>query len=266
MPGRPGTARGWDARVARPTSTSASRWNRAVLGYSPVRAATSRTPTGEPVARSRSSTSARLRPSAGPASGASSAFTSTGIVYINPASRNKAWRQKTVHTARPGLGIGLLGHQRMRPTQRRTRPARGGPPPGVLPTVTAARLPARGERGDQGRVAAHGAQLRGTGGGAARLIAAGQRLGEEPRVLPGVALPLVREIVFVVDRLHRAHRLARPAVHALIRVDVKHPLTLVDAIHRALLHARPVQHVHARLADHVSHPVPFPGGMLLLEF
>src|ERR1035441_3923592 len=64
----------------------------------------------------------------------------------------------------------------------------------------------------------------------------------------------------------RAHRLARPAVHALIRVDVKHPLTLVDAIHRALLHARPVQHVHARLADHVSHPVPFPGGMLLLEF
>jgi hypothetical protein len=47
-----------------------------------------------------------------------------------------------------------------------------------------------------------------------------------------------------------------PAVHAVIRVDLQHPLALVDAVHRALLYARPVQHIHARLADHVDHRAP----------
>src|ERR1019366_3180339 len=35
MLGRPGTVRARGARVTRPASTSASRWNRAVLGCSP---------------------------------------------------------------------------------------------------------------------------------------------------------------------------------------------------------------------------------------
>src|SRR5262249_22132004 len=88
---------------------------------------------------------------------------------------------------------------------------------------------------------------------AERLIAPRQRIGEEPGVLAGVHLPRIRQVILVVDRLYRARWLARPAIHALVRMDVQHPLALVDAVHRALLHARPVQHVHARLSDHVRH-------------
>src|SRR6185437_13844390 len=81
--------------------------------------------------------------------------------------------------------------------------------------------------GDERGVSADDAELAGTARRAERLVAAGERPGEELRVLPGVHLPLLRQIVLVVDRLHRAHRLARPAVHALVRVDVQHPLALV---------------------------------------
>src|SRR5699024_4290442 len=61
------------------------------------------------------------------------------------------------------------------------------------------------------------------------------------------------DVVLVVDGLDRAHRLARPAVHALVRVDVQRPGTLVDAVDRALLDARLVLDVHAGLGDHVRH-------------
>src|SRR5262249_36378526 len=39
-----------------------------------------------------------------------------------------------------------------------------------------------------------------------------------------VLLPLGRELVVDEDRLHRTHRLARPAIDALVRVDVEHRL------------------------------------------
>ena len=68
-----------------------------------------------------------------------------------------------------------------------------------------------------------------------------------------VVLPLVGQVVLVVDRLDRAHRLARAAVHALVRVDVERSLALVDAVHRALVDARAVLHIDARQRDDVGH-------------
>ncbi|MDT7569812.1 MAG: hypothetical protein QOG76_8436 [Pseudonocardiales bacterium] len=72
-------------------------------------------------------------------------------------------------------------------------------------------------------------------------------------VRPDVRAPLAGRVVFVEDRLDRAHRLACATVHTLARIDVQHPAACVDAVDRAFLDARPVQYVHARLSDHVGH-------------
>lgn len=64
---------------------------------------------------------------------------------------------------------------------------------------------------------------------------------------------LGRQVVLVVDRLHRAHRFTRPAVDALIRVDVEGSLTLVDAVDGAFVDAGAIDDVNARLANHVRH-------------
>ena len=68
-----------------------------------------------------------------------------------------------------------------------------------------------------------------------------------------VVLPLLRHVVLVVDGFHRADRLARTAVDALVGVDVEHPLALVDAVHGAFLDARLVKHINAGLRDDVGH-------------
>src|SRR5690242_10555978 len=63
-------------------------------------------------------------------------------------------------------------------------------------------------------------------------------------IVRGVALrkvlPLVRHRILREDRAHRADRLARPAVDALVRVDVVLGRIVVrmDAVHRADLDAR----------------------------
>src|SRR6478609_522021 len=61
------------------------------------------------------------------------------------------------------------------------------------------------------------------------------------------------KIVLVEDGLHRADRLARPAVDAFVGVDVQLAGTLVDAVDRALLDARLVLDVDARLGNHIGH-------------
>src|SRR5712664_876397 len=66
-------------------------------------------------------------------------------------------------------------------------------------------------------------------------------------------LPVGRRLVLGEDRLHRAHRLAGPAVDALIRVDVEHLRPLVDAVDRADLDTGLVLDVDARLRDDVRH-------------
>ncbi len=68
-----------------------------------------------------------------------------------------------------------------------------------------------------------------------------------------VVLPLVGQVVLVVDRLDRAHRFAGTAVDALVGVDVQRAVTLVDAVDRALVDARAVLDVHTRKGDHIRH-------------
>ena len=68
-----------------------------------------------------------------------------------------------------------------------------------------------------------------------------------------VVLPLVGQVVLVVDRLDGAHRLAGTAVDALVGVDVQHPVTLVDAVDRAFVDAGAVFDIHTRKSDHVRH-------------
>src|SRR5437588_2666545 len=83
-------------------------------------------------------------------------------------------------------------------------------------------------------------------------------VGEELRVDRRELLPLARHVVLVEDRGHGAHGFARPAVDALVGLDVEHPSALVDAVDRALVDAGPVLHVDTGLADRVGH-----GGFLL---
>ena len=95
-------------------------------------------------------------------------------------------------------------------------------------------------------------------GGAARRT----QFVEEVDVGLGVVAPLVRQIVLVEDRLHRAHRLARAAVDTFVGMDVQHPAALVDAVDRAFLDASLVEHIDARLGDHVGHECGPPNGQV----
>src|SRR5699024_5744514 len=103
----------------------------------------------------------------------------------------------------------------------------------------------RGQGGDERVIGPRVAHLRGTAGRA--------QVVEEVHVGVVVLRPLLRHVVLVVDRLDRADRLAGPAVHALIGVDVEHPLALVDAVHGTFVDARLVLEVHTRLRDDVCH-------------
>jgi hypothetical protein len=80
----------------------------------------------------------------------------------------------------------------------------------------------------------------------------------------GVILgPLLRHVIFVVDRLDRAYRLARTAVDALVGVNVEHAVALVDAVDGTFVDARSVFDVHTREGDDVSHGRvgPFDSGL-----
>jgi hypothetical protein len=75
--------------------------------------------------------------------------------------------------------------------------------------------------------------------------AGGAKVLEEVGVDLGVVLPLLGDVVLVVDGLNRSDGLAGAAVHALVRVDVEHALALVDAVHRALFDACLVEYIDA---------------------
>src|SRR6266478_7193135 len=94
-----------------------------------------------------------------------------------------------------------------------------------------------------------------------RPLRLGRRLGpgivrEEFLVQGREALPLVRDFVLGEDRLHRADRLARPAVDAFVGMDEEHRLSLVNAIDRAYLDAGLVLDVDAGFSDHIRHLGP----------
>jgi hypothetical protein len=65
--------------------------------------------------------------------------------------------------------------------------------------------------------------------------------------------PLLRNVILVVNCLDRTNWLTSSAVHALIRVDVKHAVALINAIDRAFFDAGLVFQVHTWQSDNVSH-------------
>src|SRR2546428_4053468 len=79
---------------------------------------------------------------------------------------------------------------------------------------------------------------------------------EERLVQLDEALPLVRRLVLGEDRLHRTHRLTRPAVDALVGMDEELRVALVNAIDGAHLHAGLVLDVDAGFSDHIRHLGP----------
>src|SRR5690606_33177490 len=103
----------------------------------------------------------------------------------------------------------------------------------------------RGQCGDDRMVARDHADLGGTAGR--------PDFGEELDVRRVVVRPLVRQVVFVVDGLDGADRLARTAVDAFVGLDVEHPVALVNAVDGAFIDAGAVFDVHARKGDHVRH-------------
>src|SRR5438309_10775447 len=84
----------------------------------------------------------------------------------------------------------------------------------------------------------------------------GRLIGVPGRVDLRVLGPLGRQRLLGEDRVHRAFRLAGPAVDALVGIDEELPVgafVVVDAVDRADRDARDVEHVDARLGDHVGH-------------
>src|SRR5262249_42510883 len=65
--------------------------------------------------------------------------------------------------------------------------------------------------------------------------------------------PLLGEIRLGKDGLGRTHRLAGPAVDALVGVDDQHVRPLVEAVDGAHLDAVGVLALHATVSNHVSH-------------
>jgi hypothetical protein len=63
---------------------------------------------------------------------------------------------------------------------------------------------------------------------------------------------LVGKIVLVVDGLYRTDRFTGTAIHALVRVDVKHPFTLINAVDWAFVYACFILQVHARKRNNVG--------------
>src|SRR5262249_31751504 len=122
--------------------------------------------------------------------------------------------------------------------------ARSGAPSGA-PRPTSVLGRARWLSGDEGGILIDLADLGGATGRA--------EIFEELVVGRGIVLPLLRHVVLVEDRLHRADRLAGTAVNALIGVDVEHPVALVYAVDRALLNARLVEQVDAWLGNYIGH-------------
>jgi hypothetical protein len=78
---------------------------------------------------------------------------------------------------------------------------------------------------------------------------------EELDVGGRVRSPLLWNVVFVINRLYRADRLAGATIDALIGLDVEHSLTLINAVNWAFFNAGLVLEIDARLGDDVCHRI-----------
>jgi len=96
-----------------------------------------------------------------------------------------------------------------------------------------------------------------------RCSAGRANLVEELHVGRVVLGPLLRYVIFVIDRLDRAYRLARTAVDTFVGVDVEHAVTLVNAVDGTFVDARSVFDIHTREGDDVGHgrDGPFDSGL-----
>ena len=84
----------------------------------------------------------------------------------------------------------------------------------------------------------------------------GLAIREPGRVDRGVLRPFDRQRLLREDRVHRALRLAGPAVDALVGIDEQLAVDahfVVDAVDRAHRDARDIKDIDARLGDDVGH-------------
>src|SRR5690606_11300261 len=146
-----------------------------------------------------------------------------------------------------------VSHRRaIRPTGRRCRLDACGPRRRMASADPRGSREARGSRralrresGDDRVVSRDHPDLRGAAGRS--------DLFEELDVRLVVVRPLFGQVVFVVDGLDGADRLARTAVDALVGVDVEHAVALVDAVDGALVDTGAVFDIHAGKGDDVGH-------------
>jgi hypothetical protein len=78
-------------------------------------------------------------------------------------------------------------------------------------------------------------------------------LQKELHICCVILCPTLGQIVLIVDCLNGTHGLASATVHALIRMDVQHSVTLINAVNRTFVNAGPVLDVNAGQSDHIGH-------------
>jgi hypothetical protein len=78
-------------------------------------------------------------------------------------------------------------------------------------------------------------------------------LREEVNIGLVVLTPFARKIVFVVNSLYWANRLASSAVHALIRVNVEHAVALVNTVNWTFIDTGFVFDIYTRKGNYVCH-------------
>src|SRR5712691_1985526 len=89
------------------------------------------------------------------------------------------------------------------------------------------------------------------------------RLGiaKPERIDVDIRHPWRREVIFVINRLHRARGLACPAINAFMRIDVELPIlsgVKMNTRHRADAHARLVHDINAGFRNHKGHAPHLP--------
>src|SRR5262249_58061712 len=76
-------------------------------------------------------------------------------------------------------------------------------------------------------------------------------------VLGDISLHISRHVFLGKDGRHRALRLARTAIDALVGMDIKLVVPFVDAVHWTNVYAGPVLNSNASFHNHVRHaPAP----------
>jgi hypothetical protein len=84
----------------------------------------------------------------------------------------------------------------------------------------------------------------------------GPNLNEELCIDLRKFFPLTWNIIFVIDCLNWADRLAGSTIDALIGLDIEHAVAFVDAIDWALFNAGFILHIDTWLGNYICHEQP----------